>query len=55
MPRTCGRVMSLNYVYPTKNTLEKINRALEDDAQFTYEDFLTIYEIFPFARKEDWH
>lgn len=45
--QTCGRVMSLDYVYPTKNTLQKINRALPQGAQLKYEDFLTIYEIIP--------
>lgn len=45
--QTCGRVMSLDYVYPTKNTLQKFNKALPADAQLKYEDFLTIYETVP--------
>jgi Alw26I/Eco31I/Esp3I family type II restriction endonuclease len=45
--QTCGRVMSLDYVYPTKNTLQKLNRALPESEQFIYEDFLTVYEIVP--------
>ena len=50
--QTCGRVMSLNYVYPTKNTLKKINSALQKKDHFLYGDFLTIYEIIPqFVKK----
>lgn len=45
--QTCGRVMSLDYVYPTKNTIQKLNKALPAEAQLNYEDFLTIYEIVP--------
>ncbi len=50
--QTCGRVMSLDYVYTTKNTLQKINRAVQEDDQFKYEDFLTIYEIVPLLVKK---
>lgn len=46
--QTCGRVMSLDYVYPTKNTFQKINRRLSEKDQLKYEDFLTIYEIVPY-------
>lgn len=49
--QTCGRVMSLDYVYPTRNTLQKINRALPASKQLKYEDFLTIYEIVPILSK----
>lgn len=45
--QTCGRVMSLNYVYPTKNTVKKINSILHENEQFNSEDYLTIYEIVP--------
>jgi len=43
--QTCGKVMSLEYIYPTKNTLHKINKNLSVPNQFKYEDFLTIYEL----------
>lgn len=49
--QTCGRVMSLDYVYPTKNTVQKMNRVLPEEAQIKYEDFLTIYEIVPLLVK----
>jgi Alw26I/Eco31I/Esp3I family type II restriction endonuclease len=45
--QTCGRVMSLKYVYPTRNTLRKINIILPEKDRFVFEDFLTIYEIIP--------
>jgi Alw26I/Eco31I/Esp3I family type II restriction endonuclease len=43
--QTCGRVMSLNYVYPTKNALKKINAALSEKDKVEYDKFLTIYEV----------
>lgn len=43
--QTCGRVMSLNYVYPTKNALKKINTVLSEKDQIQYDQFLTIYEV----------
>lgn len=49
--QTCGRVMSLDYVYPTKNTVQKMNRVLPEEAQIKYEDFLTIYETVPLLVK----
>lgn len=45
--QTCGKIMSLRYVYPTKNTLKKINSFLEVDDQIKQSDFLTIFEIIP--------
>lgn len=41
--QTCGRLMSLEYVYPTKATLEKINTVFS--TEFQEEDLLNIYEI----------
>lgn len=49
--QTCGRVMSLEYVYPTRNTIQKINSELPVKGQIKYEDFLTIYEIVPLLTK----
>ncbi len=43
--QTCGRVMSLNYVYPTKNALKKINAVLSEKDKVEYDKFLTIYEV----------
>lgn len=50
--QTCGRVMSLGYVYPTRNTFQKINKKLSEIDQLKYEDFLTIYEIVPYLSKK---
>jgi Alw26I/Eco31I/Esp3I family type II restriction endonuclease len=43
--QTCGRVMSLDRIYPTQLTVQKINRLLPLDAQIKYADFHTVYEI----------
>ena len=49
--QTCGRVMSLEYVYPTKNTIQKINASLSPKTKLKYEDYLTIYEVVPVLTK----
>ncbi len=46
--QTCGRVLSLEYVYPSKTTFRKINLRLKEKDQLKYHDFLTIYEIVPY-------
>lgn len=50
--QTCGRVMSLNYVYPTKNTFKKINTVLEEKDKIQYEKYLTIYEITQYLEEK---
>lgn len=50
--QTCGRTMSLDYVYPTKSTIQKINRCLPSNAQLNYTDFLSIYEVIIVINKE---
>ncbi len=37
--QTCGRVLSLDYVYPTRATLTYLNAHLPADAQLQYENF----------------
>lgn len=39
----CGRVMKLDYVYPTRRTVSRLNKAW--DLKLSYKDFLTIEEI----------
>ena len=43
--------MSLEYVYPTKNTIQKINASLSPKTKLKYEDYLTIYEVVPVLTK----
>lgn len=50
--QTCGRTMSLNYVYPTRLTIIRLNRALPKKFELNYEDFLTIYEVVPLLTKQ---
>lgn len=45
--QTCGRVLSIRYVYPSARTLKKLNSALGETEKFEYENFLTIFEIVP--------
>ncbi len=41
--QTCGRVLSIRYEYPGKNTIKSINKNLGTD--FVYNDFASIFEI----------
>jgi Alw26I/Eco31I/Esp3I family type II restriction endonuclease len=43
--QTCGNVLKIAYVYPTRKTIDYINRLMGSESQFEYTDFLTIYEI----------
>lgn len=43
--QTCGRVMSLEYVYPNKATLCQINSAFGGPYGFQADEFKTIFEI----------
>ncbi|MGA2682052.1 MAG: Alw26I/Eco31I/Esp3I family type II restriction endonuclease [Candidatus Bathyarchaeia archaeon] len=45
--QTCGREMSLLYEYPTKRTIEKINKIPNLLTPFDYNDFQSITEIIP--------
>lgn len=45
--QTCGRVLSLRYVYPTKKSLKQLNRVLPEGRQLDYGSFLPIFEIVP--------
>lgn len=46
--QTCGRVMFIGYVYPTRRTLQKLNSALSENDAIAFSDFKTIYEVVPF-------
>jgi Alw26I/Eco31I/Esp3I family type II restriction endonuclease len=43
--QTCGRIMELAYVYPTRSTVTSLNRHLPPDEQLVYEDLLTVNEV----------
>lgn len=43
--QTCGRLFEIPYVYPTRNTINKINEFLEIDSQLDYLDFLSIKDV----------
>jgi Alw26I/Eco31I/Esp3I family type II restriction endonuclease len=43
--QTCGRWMSLAYVYPSLPLLDFLNALLPDHAQLERDDFLDIYEV----------
>ena len=43
--QVCGRVMKLDYVYPTKNTIKRINRELLLPEPISDDDLLDISEI----------
>lgn len=43
--QTCGRVMLLDRIYPTKTTVGKLNRLLPEGAHIQHADFCTIYEV----------
>jgi Alw26I/Eco31I/Esp3I family type II restriction endonuclease len=43
--QTCGRVMELAYVYPTRGTITAINRYLDDSQALAFEDLLTVEEV----------
>ncbi len=51
--QTCGKEMSLEYCYPTKATLKKINKYFSSD--FEEEDFLDIFEIIEELGIDDEH
>jgi Alw26I/Eco31I/Esp3I family type II restriction endonuclease len=42
----CGRYMKLDYVYPTKNTILRLNSIAGITFRFRYEDFLTLEECY---------
>ena len=50
--QTCGRVMELAYVYPTKATVKALNRRLPEDCQLDYLAFLSIDEVIDLLRQE---
>jgi Alw26I/Eco31I/Esp3I family type II restriction endonuclease len=41
----CGRELSLDYVYPTRNTVKKLNEELIDVLELEFEDLLELEEI----------
>jgi Alw26I/Eco31I/Esp3I family type II restriction endonuclease len=43
--QTCGRVLQLDYVYPTRVTIQRLNLQLPAGKQLSWESFLTVYEI----------
>ncbi|NQU78693.1 Alw26I/Eco31I/Esp3I family type II restriction endonuclease [Candidatus Woesearchaeota archaeon] len=51
--QTCGRVMILSYIYPTKSTITKLNRHLQDDKKIAHHDFLTIHEVIDVLESEE--
>ncbi len=43
--QTCGRELSIEYVYPTKNLIKRFNRIPGCEDIFRYEDFLSIDQV----------
>lgn len=43
--QTCGRVLSLEYVYPTRSTVRYLNEHLPADARIRYEDLTPIHDV----------
>lgn len=41
----CGRELSLDYVYPTRNTIRRLNKALTDIVELEFEDLLELAEV----------
>lgn len=50
--QTCGRVMELAYVYPTKATVTALNKHLPADRQIEHATFLSIDEVIEQMREE---
>lgn len=47
----CGRYMKLDYVYPTKQTISRLNSIPRLPFEFKYDDFLTIEECYNMINK----
>lgn len=45
--QTCGRSMLIEYAYPTRKTIKRLNTVLSGPEQLAYEDYETIYDIIP--------
>lgn len=43
--QVCGRVLSVEYLYPNRTTVRKINEIIEPEPELVYSDFLEITEI----------
>lgn len=43
--QTCGRVLSIRYVYPYRRVVDALNHAMPTDAPLVWEDYLTIFEV----------
>jgi Alw26I/Eco31I/Esp3I family type II restriction endonuclease len=48
----CGRVLRVDYVYPTKNTIKRLNNEFQRDTDFAFVDLLEISEILTILFKE---
>ena len=43
--QTCGRMLSIEYVYPTKNLIKRLNRISGFEGDFNHQDLLDIRDI----------
>jgi Alw26I/Eco31I/Esp3I family type II restriction endonuclease len=43
--QTCGRLMELSYIYPTVQTIARLNSYLPEGEKLEHGDYLTIYEV----------
>lgn len=50
--QTCGRVMTIGYVYPAVNLISRLNSHLPLDAQINPGDHLTIFEVVDHMAQE---
>lgn len=50
--QTCGHIRRLEYVYPTKKTIKRLNAELPKTEQLVYEDLKTIYEVIKHVLKK---
>ncbi len=48
----CGRVLRVDYVYPTKNSIKRLNNEFQRDMEFAFTDLLEISEILTILFKE---
>jgi len=50
--KKCGRVLRIDYVYPTKNSMKRLNNIFQRDIEFVFADLLEISEILTILFKE---
>jgi Alw26I/Eco31I/Esp3I family type II restriction endonuclease len=50
--QTCGREMSIEYVYPNRHLIARLNQIPGCEGRFQYEDFQSIFEIMGYLINE---